>query len=553
MPDFRRRAVRERMTVRLDAERHAGTRRSGAEGLARGEVDALGDRARRSASALPADAARGRRAARVRPAAADGGAAGASPSWRGEVREEVDTLVVLGIGGSALGSRAILERLGGGTPRVAVADNVDPWSFGALLDSLDLARTAFNVVSKSGETAATMAQFLIVRDRLLRALGAIDYKPRVIITTDAERGSLRQIVNDEGFRDLAVPAGVGGRFSVLTAAGLFPAAFAGVRDRGCARRRGLDGCARCTPRRCGRTRRICSAALLYLAETQAAKAHRRADAVQRPAARLCALVRAALGGEPRPRPSTSRATRRTAARRRCRRSAPPTSTRSCSSSSTGPPDKVVLFLRVEDHGREIEIPSAYDDLEGVGYLQRQGPRRAAQHGAARHRAGAAAARPHVADAVGAAAQRVHARPAVLSVRGGDGVRRRAASGRTAATSRRRRRDGSLTFGLAGRKGVGRSGSGGGGMAGGASRARTSCERAAGAERRAARARAARRDRRPDRRRRGGRAAGVGGEGAGRERARRRRARTSRVELEQAGSGADRGASTTARAWAPTTP
>src|SRR5690606_23168968 len=83
-----------------------------------------------------------------------------------EVREQVDTLVVLGIGGSALGSRAILQALGDGQRRVEVADNVDPWKFGELLDSLDLERTAFNVVSKSGETAATMAQFLIVRDRL---------------------------------------------------------------------------------------------------------------------------------------------------------------------------------------------------------------------------------------------------------------------------------------------------------------------------------------------------------------------------------------------------
>ncbi len=147
-----------------------------------------------------------------------------------EVRDEIDTLVVLGIGGSALGSRRHPERARRAARRASiVADNVDPWSFGRLLDDLDLARTAFNVVSKSGETAETMAQFLIVRDRLLRALGAIDYKPRVIVTTDAERGSLRQIVNDEGFRDLAVPAGVGGRFSVLTAAGLFPAAVAGVR------------------------------------------------------------------------------------------------------------------------------------------------------------------------------------------------------------------------------------------------------------------------------------------------------------------------------------
>src|SRR5207244_9514696 len=66
------------------------------------------------------------------------------------------------------------------------------------------------------------------RDRLLRELGAVDYKPHLIVTTDAKTGALRQIVNDEGFRDLPIPAGVGGRFSVFTPVGLFPAAAAGV-------------------------------------------------------------------------------------------------------------------------------------------------------------------------------------------------------------------------------------------------------------------------------------------------------------------------------------
>src|SRR5262249_45130314 len=102
-------------------------------------------------------------------------------------------------------------------------------SFGNLLDGLNLQRATFNVISKSGETAETMAQFLIVRDLLLHQLGGVDYVKRVIITTDAEHGALRQIVHDEGFRALVIPDGVGGRFSVLSSVGLFPAAFAGVR------------------------------------------------------------------------------------------------------------------------------------------------------------------------------------------------------------------------------------------------------------------------------------------------------------------------------------
>src|SRR5262249_55536108 len=226
MPELRRRGVREALTVRLDV---SGMMREaiGPEGLARGEVDALAERAAQAARALQT-----RRTAGEVPVfdlPQQGDMVKEIGALARQVREEGDTLVVLGIGGSALGSRAILQALADGTKRVEVADNVDPWSFGQLLDALDLTRTAFNVVSKSGETAATMAQFLIVRDRLLRALGAIDYQPRVIVTTDAEHGSLRQIVNDEGFRALAVPDGVSGRFSVLTAAGLFPAAVGGVR------------------------------------------------------------------------------------------------------------------------------------------------------------------------------------------------------------------------------------------------------------------------------------------------------------------------------------
>ena len=107
-------------------------------------------------------------------------------------------------------------------------DSIDPDALRALLDAVDLQRTLFNVVSKSGDTAETMARFLIVRDRLMRELGAVDYKRHLLVTTEAERGALRQIVNDEGFRSLAVPPDVDGRFSVLTAVGLFPAAAAGV-------------------------------------------------------------------------------------------------------------------------------------------------------------------------------------------------------------------------------------------------------------------------------------------------------------------------------------
>src|SRR6185295_3653606 len=146
-----------------------------------------------------------------------------------EVRRDFDTVVVLGIGGSALGAEALTTGLA--DPRapgahVVVADSIDPAAIQALLGSVDLKRTLFNVVSKSGDTAETMARFLIVRDRLMRELGAVDYKRHLLVTTEKERGSLRQIVNDEGFPSLPAPADVDGRFGALSSMGLFPAAVA---------------------------------------------------------------------------------------------------------------------------------------------------------------------------------------------------------------------------------------------------------------------------------------------------------------------------------------
>lgn len=363
MPDYRRRAVRESMTVRLDVNGMM-SEAIGEDGLTRGMVEAVAAGAAEVARDLTARRSAGELPFYELPHQTE--SVRAVGKLAEEVRGECDTLVVLGIGGSALGARTILTALGGGKVRVVVADNVDPWTFGSLLDDLDLSRTTFNVISKSGETAETMAQFLIVRDRLLRALGAIDYKKRVVITTDAEQGYLRQIVHDEGFRDLVIPPGVGGRFSVLTPVGLFPAAVGGVRIEEL-----LAGAAWMD----GRTRSDVLwenpahlfATLLYLAETR----RRRNVVVLMPysdrlrdlAAWFAQLWAESLGkatdldGNPAHIGQTPQAALG--------------STDQHSQLQLyldGPADKVVVLVRVEDHGREIEVPTAYNDLEGVRYL-----------------------------------------------------------------------------------------------------------------------------------------------------------------------------------------
>jgi len=152
-----------------------------------------------------------------------------------------ENLVVLGIGGSALGMIALQTALNPPLhnmlskgkrrgPRLFVMDNVDPVQVGNLLDVLgtELKRTRFNVISKSGETAETASQFLIIRDLLAKKLGATALKSNMIVTTDPAAGTLREMADAEGWHTLPVPDGVGGRFSVLSAVGLFPAAMVGI-------------------------------------------------------------------------------------------------------------------------------------------------------------------------------------------------------------------------------------------------------------------------------------------------------------------------------------
>lgn len=159
------------------------------------------------------------------------------------LRGKFDTMVVLGIGGSALGNIALQAALNPPTynllpegqrrgPRMFVVDNVDPALFGAVLDFCQrqpggLAKTLFNVISKSGETAETAAQFMIARSLLQTALGK-EYTKNIVAITDPSKGTMREICDREGFTTLPVPDGVGGRFSVLSPVGLFSAAMCGI-------------------------------------------------------------------------------------------------------------------------------------------------------------------------------------------------------------------------------------------------------------------------------------------------------------------------------------
>ena len=168
----------------------------------------------------------------------DRASARACMDYARDLDPNIDTVVVLGIGGSSLGPRALYSALAppfdqlaprspGMPRRLFFPDNIDPVTFGALLERVDLSKTLWNVVTKSGGTAETAAQLLVVSERLDKALGA-RAKDHVVCTTDPQKGALRATANLRGYRAFEVPASVGGRFSVLSQVGLLPAALAGL-------------------------------------------------------------------------------------------------------------------------------------------------------------------------------------------------------------------------------------------------------------------------------------------------------------------------------------
>ena len=155
------------------------------------------------------------------------------------VQGRFDNVLVLGIGGSALGGLAVIEALlkpfwnllspeqREGLPRIFFLDNIDPDYMVGLLNVLDLKKTLVNVITKSGSTAETMSQFMIVKNILEQELGD-NYRYNIVATTDKKTGILRQIAEQEGYKTFVVPDDVGGRFSVFSAVGLLPFALVGI-------------------------------------------------------------------------------------------------------------------------------------------------------------------------------------------------------------------------------------------------------------------------------------------------------------------------------------
>lgn len=156
-----------------------------------------------------------------------------------EIKKEADVLVVIGIGGSYLGARAVIEALSNSfsmamdkkkrkLPQVVFAGyHLAPEYHEELLDYLEDKSVYLNVISKSGTTTEPAIAFRILKEYMERRYGKEECRKRIIATTDKHKGALKQLAEAEHYRTFVVPDDVGGRYSVLTAVGLLPIAAAG--------------------------------------------------------------------------------------------------------------------------------------------------------------------------------------------------------------------------------------------------------------------------------------------------------------------------------------
>ena len=152
------------------------------------------------------------------------------------IRENTDVFIAIGIGGSYLGARAVIDFLKSpqynltvkNAPQVFFAGNtISPAALTELLDLCEGKRVSINVISKSGTTTEPAIAFRVLRDYLVKTVGEEEARKRIFVTTDKARGTLKGLADREGYETFVVPDDVGGRFSVLTAVGLLPIAVAG--------------------------------------------------------------------------------------------------------------------------------------------------------------------------------------------------------------------------------------------------------------------------------------------------------------------------------------
>ena len=155
-----------------------------------------------------------------------------------KIRKSCDVFLVLGIGGSYLGARAVIEFIKSplynllpkeNTPEIYFSGcNISATNYEELLTLCENKDVCINVISKSGTTTETAVAFRIFREMLVKKYGEEGARERIFVTTDKEKGTLKEFATAKGYETFVVPDDVGGRFSVLTAVGLLPIAVAGI-------------------------------------------------------------------------------------------------------------------------------------------------------------------------------------------------------------------------------------------------------------------------------------------------------------------------------------
>ncbi len=364
------------LNIRFDYNNVLAERVGSKDGLTSAAIDRIARRTPRIAARLAAQRAAGKLPYRDLPYQ-DAQVRAIQRSVRAK-KGKFDNVVVLGIGGSALGATAVntacnrpfahlLSKKDRKAPRLFVMDNIDPAHFAALMDMIDPARSLFVPISKSGNTAETMSQFMICRGLLKKRLGK-KYASNIVAITDRSKGFLRPIAEAEGYETFPVPDGVGGRFSVLSPVGLFPLAMVGINIRKLlAGAAAMD--ARCKRANLRRNPAFMSAAvqyLYYLKGKPLSVMMPYSQALRDVADWYRQLWAESLGK-----------IRTRGGRRKKQEFVGPTPIKALGVTDQhsqvqlyreGPNDKIFTLLAVEDFGRDVRIPRTLADVEGCGYL-----------------------------------------------------------------------------------------------------------------------------------------------------------------------------------------
>ncbi len=280
-----------------------------------------------------------------------------------KIRLNAETFIVLGIGGSALGPRAILEALSPfhnlyKKPRIFIYDNVDPITLNSILGLIDFKNTFVNVITKSGSTAETVASFMILWAEMHKSLGE-QAKEHFVAITDPQKGNLREIANRFGLQALEIPPGVVGRYSVLSPVGLLMTEVAGLSAKELLKgARDIRDSILQEPE-AWKNPALLTAAILYLLGT---KYHRSihvmvpyADGLKSFSEWFCQLWAESLGKLGMgftPYPSVGTTDQHS----------------QLQLWMEGPEDKVVLFIRIEEYGVDFKIPIVFEEMEGLNYL-----------------------------------------------------------------------------------------------------------------------------------------------------------------------------------------